>query len=183
MKIPTLLVLASLCAVPLALAQDTPETPAPARAAAAPRTQDQLLPPGRWWDGKLAESVGLTPERKKQVEQVYREHRERLTGLRSTLDQREADLRSVLDADFDSARAEAAAKAMLDARDALAREQNKVLLEVRSLLTNEQWQRLSERRQLRARPAEAEGEAPAAPAAPKAPARPAPTAKPAAPRR
>lgn len=104
-----------------------------------------------WWDGPIAQNLGLSDDQSKQIREVVRESRGQLIQLRGAVQSAEADLRDEMNQDkVDSRKAEAAIDKAVAARAELTRAVSLMTLKLRMTLTVDQWRELQRRQ---ARPA------------------------------
>jgi len=108
----------------------------------------QLAPPGRWWDDKgFAKSLGLRPEQKKKMDEIFNANKgsifERFQALQHQEDQLDAATRAP---QLDEARIFAAIDEVAQSRAALEKANAHMLLLIRAEMDQKQTERLEEHR-------------------------------------
>jgi len=124
-------------------------TPALAQKAPPPRPPVQKkfhMPFGRWWDNPhMAQSLALTSEQRKKMDEIFNSYRPKLESLHSNLHKQEAMLGPLIGArDLNKGKILAQFDAVVEAHGNLEREFDRFFLAIRSELTYDQWQKLAE---------------------------------------
>lgn len=99
---------------------------------------------GRWWnDPKLSQQLGITDQQKKQMDQIFLQHRLNLIDLQANLEKQQVLLGPMIAADQPN---ETGVLAQIDkiaqARADLEKANARMLFDIRKTLTAEQWQKL-----------------------------------------
>jgi Spy/CpxP family protein refolding chaperone len=140
----------------LAFAQDFGPTPGPGGPDPAQGQQREGFggPPmertfhdkqfGRWWNNpEMAQKLGITDQQKKQMDDIFLQHRLKLIDLNATLDKQETLLHPMIEADQpDEAKILAQIDAVAQARAELEKANARMLFDIRKTLTPDQWQKL-----------------------------------------
>jgi Spy/CpxP family protein refolding chaperone len=102
---------------------------------------------GRWWNNpEMAQKLGITDSQKKQMDDIFLQHRLKLIDLNANLEKQETLLHPMIEADQpDEAKILAQIDAVAQARAELANA--RMLFEVRKALTPDQWQKLKAMRE------------------------------------
>jgi periplasmic protein CpxP/Spy len=99
---------------------------------------------GRWWDKpEIAQQVGITDDQKKQMDDIFQQHRLQLIDLNAALQKQEVLLHPLLEADQpDETKVLSQIDAIAQARADLEKENARMLFGIRKVLTPDQWQKL-----------------------------------------
>lgn len=99
---------------------------------------------GRWWDNAdTAQQVGITDDQKKQMDDIFQQHRLQLIDLNAALQKQEVMLHPLIEADQpDEAKVLSQIDAIAQARADLEKANARMLFDIRKTLTPEQWQKL-----------------------------------------
>jgi periplasmic protein CpxP/Spy len=99
---------------------------------------------GRWWDNpEIAQQIGLTDDQKKQMHDIFQQHRLQLIDLNATLEKDEVLLRPLLEADqLDEAKILSQIDAIAQARADLEKANARMLFGIRKVLTPDQWKKV-----------------------------------------
>jgi Spy/CpxP family protein refolding chaperone len=99
---------------------------------------------GRWWnDPQLSQQIGLTDQQKKQMDQIFLQHRLKLIDLNANLEKQEVLLHPLIEADQpDETKILSQIDAVAQARADLEKADARMLFDLRKTLTPEQWQKL-----------------------------------------
>jgi periplasmic protein CpxP/Spy len=99
---------------------------------------------GRWWDNpQMAQQLGLTDEQKKQMDDIFLQHRLKLIDLHANLEKQETLLQPMIEADQpDEAKILGQIDAVAQARADLEKANARMLFDIRKTLTPDQWQKL-----------------------------------------
>jgi Spy/CpxP family protein refolding chaperone len=102
------------------------------------------IPPGKWWMmPEVSKKLSLTPEEKKQLDNAFYQHREKMIALRSAMSKEHLELEKQLDADpIDAAACKAQFASLSKARSTMSAERFDFLVQVRQLLGLERFQQL-----------------------------------------
>jgi Spy/CpxP family protein refolding chaperone len=116
-------------------------------AAAPAQTMERTLQraaPGRWWrNAQQAETLALTPDQQKKMDEVFDQSRLKLIDLTASLDKEEALLDPLVEAEQpDAAKVRAQIDRIVQARSELERANANMLLGIRLVLTQDQWKKL-----------------------------------------
>jgi Spy/CpxP family protein refolding chaperone len=108
---------------------------------------------GRWWNNpKVVERLKLTDVQRKEFDNIYLQHREKLIDLRANLQKAELALEPLVsDAQPNETKILAQIDKVAQARAELEKANAAFLLAIRSKLTAEQWTQLQAERANRAR--------------------------------
>jgi Spy/CpxP family protein refolding chaperone len=121
----------------------TPDSPASVK----PETGGLLTGlPDRWWKNyATAQSLGLTPEQQRRMDDVFQQYRLRLIDLNAALEKEEVTLEPLVGAEpLDESKAAAQIDRVAQARAELEKANGRMLLGLRKQLTPEQWGRLNQ---------------------------------------
>jgi protein CpxP len=104
---------------------------------------------GRWWNNpEMAQKLGITDSQKKQMDDIFLQHRLKLIDLNANLEKQETLLHPMIEADQpDEAKILAQIDAVAQARAELEKANARMLFEVRKALTPDQWQKLKAMRE------------------------------------
>jgi len=99
---------------------------------------------GRWWNNpKMAQELNLTDQQKKQMDDIFLQHRLKLIDLNANLEKQETLFRPMIEADQpDETKILAQIDAIAQARADLEKADARMLFDIRKVLTPEQWQKL-----------------------------------------
>lgn len=99
----------------------------------------------RWWrNTSTAQSLNLTADQQKKMDDIFQQHRLRLIDLNAAVEKEEVTLEPlVADETLDDAKITAQIDRVAQARAELEKANGRMLLGIRKVLTPEQWQRLS----------------------------------------
>ena len=99
---------------------------------------------GRWWNKpELAQQLNLTDQQKKQMDDIFLQHRLKIIDLDANLEKQETLLRPMIEADQpDEAKVLAQIDAVAQARADLEKANAHMLFDIRKTLTPEQWQKM-----------------------------------------
>jgi Spy/CpxP family protein refolding chaperone len=101
-----------------------------------------------WWDRPVAKDLNLTPAQTQQIRMTVREYRDKLIGLRGTVQKSELDFQDLFDDEtIDQKKAEQAIDNLAHARENLTRAFSEMSLKLRLVLTAQQWKELQKRRE------------------------------------
>jgi protein CpxP len=108
---------------------------------------------GRWWNNpQLAQQLNLTDQQKKQMDDIFLQHRLKLIDLHASLEKQETLLQPMIEADQpDEAKILSQIDAVAQARAELEKANARMLFDIRKTLTPEQWQKLKAMRPDRGR--------------------------------
>ncbi len=98
----------------------------------------------RWWSNpQLVESLGLTPDQVKKMDDIFQQHRIQLIDLNASLEKEEAILEPLVSAEQpDDAKVLAQIDKVAQARAELEKANSRMLWSVRRVLTQDQWKKL-----------------------------------------
>jgi periplasmic protein CpxP/Spy len=104
---------------------------------------------GRWWnDPQMAQQLGLTDQQKKQMDDIFLQHRLKLIDLNANLEKQETLLHPLIEADQpDEAKILSQIDAVAQARADLEKANARMLFDIRKALTPDQWQKLKAMRE------------------------------------
>jgi len=104
---------------------------------------------GRWWnDPQMAQQLGITDQQKKQMDDIFLQHRLKLIDLNASLEKQETLLHPMIEADQpDEAKILSQIDAVAQARAELEKANARMLFDIRKTLTPEQWQKLKAMRE------------------------------------
>jgi Spy/CpxP family protein refolding chaperone len=104
---------------------------------------------GRWWDNpQMAQQLNLTDQQKKQMDDIFLQHRLKLIDLNASLEKQETLLHPMIEADQpDETKILAQIDAVAQARAELEKANARMLFDIRKTLTPEQWQKLKTMRE------------------------------------
>ncbi len=99
---------------------------------------------GRWWNNpELAQQLNLTDQQKKQMDDIFLQHRLKIIDLNANLEKQETLLRPMIEADQpDEAKVLSQIDAVAQARADLEKANAHMLFDLRKTLTPDQWQKL-----------------------------------------
>ena len=99
---------------------------------------------GRWWNNpQLAQQLGITDQQKKQMDDIFLQHRLKLIDLNANLEKQETLLHPMIEADQpDETKILAQIDAVAQARADLEKANARMLFDLRKTLTPDQWQKL-----------------------------------------
>ena len=99
---------------------------------------------GRWWNNPdLAQKLGFTDQQKKQMDDIFLQHRLKLIDLNANLEKQETLLHPLIEADQpDEAKILSQIDAVAQARADLEKANARMLFDIRKTLTPDQWQKL-----------------------------------------
>jgi Spy/CpxP family protein refolding chaperone len=99
---------------------------------------------GRWWDNpQLAQQLNITDQQKKQMDDIFLQHRLKLIDLNASLEKQETLLHPMIEADQpDETKILSQIDAVAQARAELEKANARMLFDVRKTLTPDQWQKL-----------------------------------------
>ena len=99
---------------------------------------------GRWWNNpQIAQQLNLTDQQKKQMDDIFLQHRLKLIDLNAALEKQETLFRPMIEADQpDEAKILAQIDAIAQARADLEKANARMLFDIRKVLTADQWQKL-----------------------------------------
>jgi Spy/CpxP family protein refolding chaperone len=102
--------------------------------------------PNRWWKNPAtAQSLGLTLDQLKKMDEVFQQSRLKLIDLNAALEREEVTLEPLVAAELlDESRITAQIDRVAQARAELERANGRMLLGIRKLFTPEQWSKLSQ---------------------------------------
>jgi Spy/CpxP family protein refolding chaperone len=104
-------------------------------------------PPVAWWENPVANGVQLSDAQKERLNQIVREHRDRLMQKREESERAERELEAVFNADtVDFFRGRQAIDQLTKARTAFTQDLSMMTLKLRAVLTADQWRELQSRR-------------------------------------
>jgi Spy/CpxP family protein refolding chaperone len=104
---------------------------------------------GRWWDNaQMAQQMNITDQQKKQMDDIFLQHRLKLIDLHASLDKQETLLQPMIEADQpDEAKILSQIDAVAQARAELEKANARMLFDIRKTLTPDQWQKLKTMRE------------------------------------
>ena len=99
---------------------------------------------GRWWNNpEMAQKLNLTDQQKKQMDDIFLQHRLKIIDLGANLEKQETLLHPMIEADQpDEAKVLAQIDAVAQARANLEKANAHMLFDLRKTLTPDQWQKL-----------------------------------------
>ncbi|MFP5228661.1 MAG: Spy/CpxP family protein refolding chaperone [Acidobacteriota bacterium] len=99
---------------------------------------------GRWWrNPDLSQQLNLTDQQKKQMDDIFLQHRLKLIDLHANLEKQETLLRPMIEADQpDETKILSQIDAVAQARADLEKADARMLFDLRKTLTADQWQKL-----------------------------------------
>jgi hypothetical protein len=108
----------------------------------------QLGPPGRWWDDPMfAQDLGLRPEQKSKMDDIFNAHRAEIFGAYSSLLTEEATLEKITqEAHPDETGLFSAIDRIAQARASLEKANARMLLAIRREMDDKQLERLGSHR-------------------------------------
>lgn len=104
---------------------------------------------GRWWNNpEMAQKLGITDQQKKQMDDIFLQHRLKLIDLNANLEKQETLLHPLIEADQpDETRILAQIDTVAQARAELEKANARMLFDIRKALTPDQWQKLKAMRE------------------------------------
>jgi Spy/CpxP family protein refolding chaperone len=104
---------------------------------------------GRWWENpQMAQQLNITDQQKKQMDDIFLQHRLKLIDLHANLDKQETLLQPMIEADQpDEAKILSQIDAVAQARAELEKANARMLFDIRKTLTPEQWQKMKTMRE------------------------------------
>ena len=104
---------------------------------------------GRWWNNPdMAQKLSLTDQQKKQMDDIFLQHRLKLIDLNASLEKQETLLHPMIEADQpDEAKILSQIDAVAQARAELEKANARMLFDLRKTLTPDQWQKLKAMRE------------------------------------
>jgi len=104
---------------------------------------------GRWWNNPdLAQKLGLSDQQKKQMDDIFLQHRLKLIDLNANLEKQETLLHPMIEADQpDEGKILSQIDAVAQARAELEKANARMLFDLRKTLTPDQWQKLKAMRE------------------------------------
>jgi Spy/CpxP family protein refolding chaperone len=104
---------------------------------------------GRWWNNpEMAQKLGITDQQKKQMDDIFLQHRLKLIDLGANLEKQETLLHPLIEADQpDEAKILSQIDAVAQARADLEKANARMLFDIRKTLTADQWQKLKTMRE------------------------------------
>jgi Spy/CpxP family protein refolding chaperone len=101
--------------------------------------------PDRWWKNPAtAQSLGLTADQQKKMDDVFQQYRLKLIDFNAALEKEEVTLEPLVGAEpLDEAKVAAQIDRVAEARAELEKANGRMLLGIRKLLTPEQWSKLN----------------------------------------
>ncbi|HEY1755278.1 MAG TPA: periplasmic heavy metal sensor [Bryobacteraceae bacterium] len=102
--------------------------------------------PDRWWKNRAtAQSLGLTAEQQKKMDDVFQQYRLKLIDLNAALEKEEVTLEPLVASEpLDESKVTAEIDRVAQARAELEKANGRMLLGIRKQLTPEQWNKLSQ---------------------------------------
>lgn len=99
---------------------------------------------GRWWnDPQIAQQLALTDQQKKQMDQIFLQHRLNLIDLNAKLEKQQVLLGPMIEADQpDETKILAQIDTIAQARADLEKANARMLFDLRKTLTPDQWKKL-----------------------------------------
>ncbi len=99
---------------------------------------------GRWWNNpEMAQQLNLTDQQKKQMDDIFLQHRLKIIDLNANLEKQETLLHPMIEADQpDEAKVLSQIDAVAQARADLEKANAHMLFDIRKTLTPDQWQKL-----------------------------------------
>src|SRR5580700_6322701 len=104
---------------------------------------------GRWWDmPRLSQQIGLSDTQKKQMDDIFQQHKLKLIDLNAGLQKQEAIMQPLVEADQpDETKILSQIDAVAQARAELEKANARMLFDIRKTLTPDQWQKLKAMRE------------------------------------
>lgn len=104
---------------------------------------------GRWWNNpEMAQKLGITDQQKKQMDDIFLQHRLKLIDLNANLEKQETLLHPMIEADQpDETKILAQIDAVAQARADLEKANARMLFDLRKTLTPDQWEKLKAMRE------------------------------------
>ncbi len=104
---------------------------------------------GRWWNNPdMAQKLGITDQQKKQMDEIFLQHRLKLIDLNANLEKQETLLHPMIEADQpDETKILAQIDAVAQARADLEKANARMLFDLRKTLTPDQWEKLKAMRE------------------------------------
>jgi Spy/CpxP family protein refolding chaperone len=105
------------------------------------------MPPGKWWDRpEFVKRLGLSPDQRKKMDDVFQQMRPRLIDLHAALDKEEAAMEPLMEtSQLDDAKILPQIDRIAGARAELEKVEARLVLGLRHVLTPEQWDMLQKR--------------------------------------
>jgi Spy/CpxP family protein refolding chaperone len=99
---------------------------------------------GRWWENpQMAQQLNITDQQKKQMDDIFLQHRLKLIDLDANLEKQETLLHPMIEADQpDETKILSQIDAVAQARAELEKANARMLFDIRKTLTPDQWQKL-----------------------------------------
>lgn len=112
------------------------------------RFEEALGSQGRWWNNpRMIQSLKITDEQRKAMDEIMFAHREKLIDLQANLERSELAMEPLMSADQpDRAAMEAQIDKIVTARADLEKANALFLLDIRMKLTPDQWKQLKDMR-------------------------------------
>jgi Spy/CpxP family protein refolding chaperone len=107
-----------------------------------------LGPPGRWWDDPtFAQKIGISPEQKKKMDEIFTASRLKLIDLVASVQKEEVTMEPLVESDPpDEAKVLAQIDRVAQARAELEKANTRMLFELRRQLNHDQWVKLQAER-------------------------------------
>lgn len=99
---------------------------------------------GRWWDmPRLSQQIGLSDTQKKQMDDIFQQHKLKLIDLNAGLQKQEAIMQPLVEADQpDETKILSQIDSVAQARAELEKANARMLFDLRKVLTPDQWKKL-----------------------------------------
>lgn len=99
---------------------------------------------GRWWNNpRIAQQLGITDQQKKEMDDIFLQHRLKLIDLDASLEKQQTLLRPMIEADQpNEGKILAQIDAVAQARADLEKENARMLFALRRTLSTDQWNKL-----------------------------------------
>ena len=106
------------------------------------------MPPGKWWDRpEMVKKLGINPDQRRRMDEVFQQMRGRLIDLHAALDKEEASIEPLMEASqLDDAKILPQIDRIAQARAELEKAEARLVLGLRHVLTPEQWDMLEQDR-------------------------------------
>ena len=102
---------------------------------------------GQWWRGPEAERVGVTPDQRKKLDDLWQQHRLKRVDLDAALQKAQLTLEPLWQADSpDESKILAQIDRVTQAQAELRKDEARMQLGVRQILSADQWRKLQEAR-------------------------------------